>query len=125
MLKIHFDPSRSIVILEPGNPLTAEDFNGAISIIDNHLALRGKLRGIIVRAKEFSCWQTFQSALRDIRLFEDHHLWIKNIALVTDASLTGLTEPLAAHFINASVRQFQFDETEHALGWIRNDIDYG
>lgn len=124
MLKIQFDESHTIVILEPGAPLTTDDFDSARGIIDNHLALRGKVRGIIVRAREFPDWDSFQGFLRDFRFFRDYHQRVKNIALVTNSTIDELEKSFSESFPQASVRRFGFDETKHARGWILNDIDY-
>lgn len=124
MLRINFDESNAILLLEPGMPLTSEDFDSTLRIIDNHLALRGKLTGIIVKTGDFSCWQTFEGFIRDLRLFKNHHQKIKHVALVTDAIVNELARSFAEHFSNAKVRQFRFDEEEHARNWMLNDIDY-
>lgn len=125
MLSVTFDESRSIITLEPNGPLTIEDFQNARRIIDEHLSLKGKLRGIIIQTKIFPGWTSFQAFLGHLKFVKDHHQWVKHVALVTNSPLAQLAEPLAKHFINAKIRQFSFVEEDHARGWILNDIDYG
>ncbi|MBL4761112.1 MAG: STAS/SEC14 domain-containing protein [Gammaproteobacteria bacterium] len=125
MLSVTFDESRSIITLEPDNPLTIEDFQSASRIIDEHLSLKGSLKGIIIQTKAFPGWTSFQAFLGHLKFIKDHHKWVKHVALVTNSPVALLVETLEKHFINAKIKQFSFDEEEHARGWILNDNDYG
>lgn len=124
MLLVTFDEARSIITLEPDNSLTVEDFRSATRIIDDHLALGGKLTGIVIRTDEFPGWQTFQAFLGHLKFVKDHHQWVKHVALVTNSLPASLVEPLIQHFVNARIKQFRFDEIEHALSWILSDVNY-
>jgi len=125
MLFVTFDESRSIITLEPDASLTKEDFQSATRIIDEHLSLKGEIKGIIVQTETFPGWASFQAFLSHLKFIKDHHQWIKHIALVTNSRARKLAEPLAKHFISAKIMQFSFDEAEHARRWILNDNDYG
>lgn len=125
MLSVTFDESRSIITLEPDNPLTIEDFQSARRIIDEHLSLKGRLNGVIIQAEDFPGWTSFEAFLGHLKFIKDHHQWIKHVALVTNSPVAQLVEPLTKHFINAKIRRFSFDKEEHARGWIMNDNDYG
>lgn len=125
MLSVIFDESRSIITLEPGSPLTIEDFQSASRIIDEHLSLKGRLKGIIIQTETFPGWASFEAFLCHLKFIKDHHQWVKHVALVTNSTAGQLAEPLAKHFISAKIRHFSFDEKEHARRWILNDHDYG
>ena len=125
MLSVTFDESRSIITLEPDNPLTIEDFQSAKRIIDDHLSLKGRLKGIIIQTEDFPGWVSFKALLGHLKFIKDHHQWVKHVALVTNSPTAQLAETLATHFIKAKIRHFSFDEEEHARGWIMNDNDYG
>jgi stage II sporulation SpoAA-like protein len=124
MLAVTFDESKSIVILEPSSSLSQKDFERAKYIIDDHLVLRREIRGIIIKTKEFPCWQSFKAFLSHLNFIKNHHKRVRNIALVTDSKILNMAEHFAKHFINADIRHFGFDEFEHAQGWIFNNNDY-
>lgn len=124
MLSVTFDETRSIITLEPDSPLTIEDFQSAKRIIDEHLSLKGRLKGIIIQTEAFPGWTSFRAFLGHLKFIKDHHQWVKHVALVTNSPAAQLAETLAKHFINAKIRQFSFDEEEHARSWILNDNDY-
>ena len=125
MLTVTFDESRSIITLEPDSPLTIEDFQSARRIIDEHLSLKGRLKGVIIQTEAFPGWTSFEAFLSHLKFIKDHHQWIKHVALVTNSPASQLAQALAKHFIHAKIRQFPFEEAEHARGWIMNDNDYG
>lgn len=125
MLSVTFDESLSIITLVPDDPLTLEDFQSAKRIIDDHLSLKGRLKGIIIQTEDFPGWASFKVFLGHLKFIKDHHKWVKHVALVTNSPVAQLAETLAKHFINAKIRHFSFDEEEHARGWIMNDSDYG
>lgn len=125
MLSVTFDESRSIITLEPDSSLTIEDFHSARRIIDEHLSLEGRLKGLIIQTESFPGWASFEVFLGHLKFIKDHHQWVKHVALVTNSPVAQLAEPLAKHFINAKIRHFSYDEEEHARRWILNDNDYG
>lgn len=125
MLSITFDESHSIVTLEPDDVLTVDDFNSARRIIDEHLALKGELKGIIIQTESFPGWRSFQAFLAHLKFVREHHRWIKHVALVTNSPMATLAEALANHFVSAKIRHFSFEEIEHARLWILNDRDAG
>lgn len=98
MLSVTLDESRSIITLEPGNPLTTENVQSARRTVYEHLSLQGKLRGIVTLAESFSGWTSFQAFLGHLKLIKDHYQWVKHVPLVTNSPVAQLAEPFAMVF---------------------------
>jgi len=94
-------------------------------IIDEHLSLRGKIKGIIIYSEKFPGWKPFRALLAHLKFVKEHHRWVKHVAFVTNADVAELLVHVAQHFVSAKVNHFKFNELEHAYTWIRNDTDYG
>jgi hypothetical protein len=121
MLKVNLDKTKGIAILEPDSKLSEEDFKSAASIIDPHLEKSGGLNGIVIYAKEFPAWDSFAALIAHLKFIKEHHKKVAHLAFVTDSPIGTLAEHIAAHFVNAEVKRFAFNELEKSMQWISGD----
>jgi len=118
MLKIELDEDAGIAILEPDGELSESDFSAASLVIDPFLEKDNKLKGIIIHTKSFPGWDSFSSLVAHLKFVKDHHKKIARIAFATDSPIGSIAEKVATHFVNAEIRNFDFDELEETRKWV-------
>jgi hypothetical protein len=118
MLNIELDRESAIAVLEPSGELTEHDFDVVGSVIDPYIKEHGKLNGIIINTKEFPGWDSFGAMLKHIKFIKEHEQKLSHIAIVTDSTIAGLAESIAAHFITAKIKHFPFSKFTEAESWI-------
>jgi len=125
MLKINLDKENKILKLKPDGALSQQDFQSVATIVDPFIDEFKKLNGIIIYTKSFPGWDSFSALIKHLQFVSDHHKKISSVAFVTDSIIGDLAEKIATHFINASVRHFDFNDLDNAKEWIiensRND----
>jgi len=109
--------NKGILVLEPEAALRAEDFEAVAAAIDPWIEAHGALRGVIIRAREFPGWKDMAGLMSHLRFVRDHERKVRRVAIVVDGLLAGAAEALAAHFIAADVKHFEFDEFDDAVAW--------
>ena len=119
MLEVKIDKENAIAILEPHAALSKEDFDNAAKVIDPFiLESDGKLNGIIIYTKSFPGWEDFAALSRHITFVKNHHQKIKHLAFVTDTSVIEFTKMIAAPFVKAEIKVFDYDDFEEAQKWV-------
>jgi len=118
MLKVDLDEKEGIAILEPDGELSESDFNSAAKIIDPYLENFGDLKGIIIHVKSFPGWDSFSSLIAHLKFVREHHRKVSRIAFATDSQIGGFAENIADHFVNAEIKNFDFNELENSRKWI-------
>ena len=117
---IHFEllRDRSILILTPQGPLEKADFDLVGREVDPYIAAKGKLTGLMIYAKSFPGWRTFEGLLSHLKFVGEHQRHIGRIAAVTDNEFLTIMPSIVSHFVSAEVKHFGFDEKERALAWL-------
>lgn len=119
MLEVKIDKENAIAILEPQGALKKEDFDNAAKVIDPFiLENNGKLNGIIIYTKSFPGWEDFAALSRHITFVKNHHRKIKRLAFVTDTSVIEFSKVIAAPFVEAEIKVFDYDDFEEAKNWV-------
>ena len=118
MLKIELDEVEGIVILEPDGELSESDFVSAANIIDPYLENADALKGIIIHVRSFPGWESFSSLIAHLKFVREHHKKVSRIAFTTDSPIGSFAENIANHFVNAEIKNFEFDELEASRKWI-------
>jgi hypothetical protein len=114
---LHAAEAQGQVTLVGLDPLRAQDFDALAQTADNWLATRAALAGVVVHARDFPGWENIKSLLRHVRFVRDHHRKVRKIALAAHTRLAELMPHFADHFVQAEVRQFDYDELDDAVGW--------
>ncbi|MFT5395129.1 MAG: hypothetical protein ACI85N_000310 [Gammaproteobacteria bacterium] len=119
MLNINLNEKEGIVLLEPEDALSEEDFTAAARIVDPYIGKTGKLNGVIIHVKSFPGWDSFAALIKHLRFVKDHHQKIACVAFATDSPIGELAEHVASHFVNAEIKHFDFNELNEANNWIK------
>ena len=118
MLNTILDTSTKIVTLQPHGALKKEDFDHAVKIIDPFIEEQGKLNGVIIYTETFPGWEDFAAFNRHLVFIKNHHKEIKKLAFVTDSLVGDFGEMVTGHFVEATIKNFSFDQLEEAKEWI-------
>jgi hypothetical protein len=105
---------RRILIITPDGPSEKVDFERPASEIDPVIASRGELAGVMVCAKSFPGWQSYDALLSHLKFIADHHRQIDRMAVVSDSALLKIMPRIA----ELKVRHFSFEEKDRALAWL-------
>ena len=117
---IHFEllRDRGILVITPDGPLERGDFERLASEIDPVIASKGKLAGLMVCAKSFPGWRSFDAFASHLKFIADHHRQIERIAAVSDIAFLKIMPRVAELFVHPKVRHFGFEEKDRALAWL-------
>ncbi len=118
MLHTILNKDNGIVILQPHGALKKEDFDQAVKVIDPFIEEQGSLNGIIIYAKSFPGWEDYAAFNRHLTFIKNHHKEIKKLAFVTDSMAGGFGELIGSHFVEATIRSFEYDQIGDAKSWI-------
>ena len=118
MLTVNLDTKNSIAVLEPHGALRADDFKEVSKKIDGYLEENGTLDGLIIYTKSFPGWDSFTALLSHLKFVNNHHKKISFLAFVTDSIVGDIAEDIGDYFVNAKIKNFDFDEFDKAKEWI-------
>ncbi len=118
MLNTILDTGTKIVTLQPHGALKKEDFDNAVKVIDPFIEEHGMLNGIIIYAESFPGWEDFAAFNRHLKFIKNHHKEIKKLAFVTNSMVGDFGELVSSHFVQASIKSFEFDGFNKAKDWI-------
>lgn len=110
-------PEAGVIVVEVASALRAEDFDALAATADAWIEAHGDLHGIVVHAREFPGWENVAGFLHHLRFVHDHHRKIRKVALVAGGSLATLAPQLAAHFVKAEVKHFDYEALDQAIAW--------
>ena len=121
MLKHHIMEAEGIVVVEPTEALSEDDFKGLATSVDAYLEQHDTINGLLIHAERFPGWDAFAGFTAHMKFVRDHHQKIERVALATDSPLGALAQALVKHFVSAEVRHFAYAEYDEALGWLKSD----
>ena len=108
-----------LLIVEPKEALTAEDFRAVSRTVDPYISESGKLTGLLIEASTFPGWDSFGALAEHMRFVRDHHRKIERVAAVTDSKLLALAPKIAEHFAHPEFKVFSSGERANALAWLQ------
>jgi hypothetical protein len=112
MIRFELLRDRRILLITPDGPLQRADFEQLAKEIDPFIAANGKLVGVMIHAKSFPGWESFGALVSHLKFVVDHHRQIERIAAVTDSGFLKIVPRIASHFLQASIRHFDFSEKD-------------
>ncbi|MFA6714358.1 MAG: STAS/SEC14 domain-containing protein [Victivallales bacterium] len=118
MLNVQLDEKNGIAMVEPLGSLSKDDFKAAAAIIDPYIEKNGHLNSVLVHAKSFPGWDSFNSLVKHLEFVKEHHKKVNRVAFVTDSPIGCFAEHVAGHFVKAAIRHFPFKDLEEAKNWI-------
>ena len=110
---------RGILLLRPQGPIQAGDFESIAKSVDPYIEQTGGLRGVMIEASSFPGWDSFAALVSHLRFVRDHHKLITKIAVVSDSAVLSIAPQIAKHFVKAEFRNFNPNDRESALAWLR------
>jgi hypothetical protein len=116
MIRCELLRDRPILIITSDGPPKNVDFERPASEIDSVIASRGELTGLMLCAKSFPGWRSFDALVAHLKFIADHHRRIDRIAVVSDSGLLKIMPRIA----DLKVRHFGFHEKDRALTWLEN-----
>lgn len=117
-LEITLDEQNDIVVFQPHDKLSKEDFDYAKEVIEPFIEKNTTLKGLVIYTKDFSGWDSFTALLRHLEFIKKHHKKVQKLAFVTDAFIGEFAEKIGAHFVNAKVEHFNYEDLNKAKEWI-------
>jgi hypothetical protein len=105
---------RPILIITPDGPPEKVDFERPAGKIDPAIASREELTGVMVCAKSFPGWRSFDALFSHLKFIAEHHRRIDRIAVVSDSELL----KLLPRFAEVRIKHFGFEEKDRALVWL-------
>jgi hypothetical protein len=106
-----------VLVVEPEEPLAAEDFDAIAATVDPWIEREGQLRGIVVHARSFPGWQNVGALLRHLRFIRDHHRRVGRVAVAVDGILADAGPGLADYFVEAELKHFGYERLDEAIRW--------
>lgn len=119
MLHHELRRDEGILILTPEGPLEASDFERVAREIDPYIEDKGRLHGLMIRTESFPGWNDFNALVSHLSFVRNHHRVIEKVAAVTDNPLLSIAPRIAAHFVQAEVRHFRYQDKDAALDWLK------
>ncbi|MCP5536882.1 MAG: STAS/SEC14 domain-containing protein [Akkermansiaceae bacterium] len=113
----------AIAVVEPSGPLSEQDFKELSKSVDDYLAAHPFMKGLLIHTRQFPGWEDFSGLIHHIQFVRNHHRKIRKVALVTDSKLATAAPRLAAHFVSAEVRSFEYNAYDAALAWLCSDAN--
>lgn len=108
-----------VLLAEPKDVLSAEDFREIARVIDPYICENGKLTGLLIDAKSFPGWDSFAALIQHMKFVRDHHRNIDHVAAVTDSTFLKIVPRIADHFAHPEIRVFASGEKKKALDWLQ------
>jgi hypothetical protein len=120
MLKFELLRDTGVLVVEPRDALTAEDFQAISQTVDPFIRENGKLTGLLIDAPSFPGWESFGALIGHIRFIRDHHRKIDRVAAVTDSTILTIAPKIAEHFAHPEFKVFRSGERASALDWLES-----
>jgi hypothetical protein len=119
----HLVPESGVLVVDVTEPLRGQDFDALATTADAWLETHDALPGVVIHAHQFPGWENAASMLRHFRFVRDHHRAVRRVALAADGKLADLIPALAAHFVHAEIKSFDYDDLDDAVAWAAGATD--
>ena len=119
MISFEILKEEGIVVIEPSDPLSKEDFELLTGDVDTYIDENGPIRGIIIYTKSFPGWNNFSAFIYHVKFVKDHHRKVRRVAAVTDSKFLTIVPIIAKHFVSAEIKHFDYEDMENAKKWIK------
>ena len=107
-----------MLIVEPKDTLTADDFQAICRAVDPFISENGNLSGLLIDVPSFPGWESFGALVEHMKFVRDHHRKIDRVAVVTDSTVLTVAPKIAEHFAHPEFKVFKSGERASALAWL-------
>lgn len=108
---------KGVLVVEPKRALDPADFEYLASIVDPWIEQHGNLNGLVLHAKKFPGWENLGGLVHHIQFVKEHHKQVKRIATATESGMMDLLPKIGAHFVDAEVKGFGYQDIDAAIAW--------
>lgn len=119
MIKFELLKDTGLLIVEPREALTTEDFQAISQTVEPYIAANGKLTGLLIDVPSFPGWESFAALVEHMKFVRDHHRKIDRVAAVTDSKILTIAPKIAEHFAHPEFKVFRSGERASALAWLQ------
>jgi SpoIIAA-like len=119
MLKFELLKDVGLLIVEPREALTAEDFRAICQTVDPYITANGTLTGLLLDVPSFPGWDSFGALVEHMKFVREHHRKIGRVAVVTDSTILSIAPKIAEHFAHPEFKVFKSEERADALAWLQ------
>lgn len=117
MLTVKLDEKKGVAMIEPDGPLSKQDFEAAVKVIDPFIEKHNHLNGLVIHTKKFPGWDSFTALSSHLQFVKEHHKKISRIAFATDSVIKNFAEKVGSHFVSAEIKGFSYQELKQAKNW--------
>src|SRR4051812_50145777 len=118
MIKFELLKDAGLLIVEPKDVLTGDDFRLISRIVDPYITENGKLTGILIDAPSFPGWESFDALIEHMKFVRDHHRKIDRVAVVTGSTIFANGPKIAEHLAHPRFKGFQKGEKTNAAALV-------
>jgi len=108
-----------VLIVTPQGPLQTSDFAAIAREVDPFIERTGGLAGLMIYTESFPGWGDFGALVSHMKFVREHHQKITRVAAVTDSKILSIMPNIAAHFVTADVKHFDYGDKDGALAWLK------
>lgn len=116
-LEVKLHAEENVVVIEPKQALTVEDFTYLASVVDPWIESRGSLGGLVLHARKFPGWENIDAMRRHFRFVRGHQHKIRRLAVAAKGPVFEVLPKIAGRFIAPEVKTFDYDELDVAIQW--------
>ena len=118
MITFELLKDKGVLVIEPKDALSAEDFQQIGQAVDPYIAAQGKLSGLLIKAPSFPGWDSFGALVEHLKFVRDHQQKIDRVAAITDSPILAMAPTIAKPFVHPEIRVFSSGEGDRALSWV-------
>ena len=119
MIKFHID--ENVFYIKVLGNIEKGDFENNIKIPADHvIAEYGRIRGILIDARDFEGWEDFPALMEHIGFIKELDDCVGRVAIVGDKTWQKLIQPIASLFVEPVVKRFEVGQIEEADEWIKS-----
>ena len=122
MYEVLPETTPELLAVRVSGTLGTADYAGLEAWLDARLAAH-RCPALLVVMEGFEGWDSLGAAMADFRLCKAHHDDLRRVALVGQAAWQKLMARIAAPFVAAELRYFDYDEQDVARFWVQTGHD--
>lgn len=113
---------KGVLIIEPGGPLEASDFQKLGQEVDEYIVAEGALTGVMLCAEEFPGWENLDALMAHMNFVKNNHADIGKVAAVSDSNILKVIPRILDLFVSAEVRNFESEQRDEAMKWLTEEL---
>lgn len=110
-------PDHGVVLIEPGGPLSENDFVRLREMVDPWIHAHGFLQGVVIHADKFPGWENFSSLVEHFKFLVGHEPKVRRVAIAVNGLVPAILAKVADFFVQAELREFSYDRRDDAIAW--------